>query len=106
MNMFNNHAYKISDNKLRIVDSYDVKKCDFDIFLDGIKLNEENIGNSSKVWERSRFSLKTEWACHNFLYNIGFKRNRTKDVDLNFPQKLYEKIIYPIAGVIFWVFIK
>ena len=34
-------------------------------------------------WDRSLKSMRVEWICHNILYNLNYKRNRTEDVDLN-----------------------
>lgn len=47
-----------------------------------------------------------EWATHNFCYKINFERNRTKDVDLNYPQEKKVNILYNIVGVLVWLFVK
>ena len=44
--------------------------------------------------ERSNCSLIREWIAHNNAYTIGYKRERTGSVDLNFPQKWYVKVLY------------
>lgn len=54
---------------------------------------------------RSQFSMKMEWAVHNFCYAIGYERERTKDVDLDYPQKWYVRIGYAVVGVLVWCFI-
>lgn len=96
--------YTLTKNNLHIEDSYQVPKKDFakdiDIVLEGLSWIE------SEVRKRSMFSLTTEWACHNFLYRIGICRSRTKDVDLNYPQKLWEKILYPAFGCVVYFLIK
>lgn len=43
--------------------------------------------NRDCVLERSNFSLLLEWASHNLLYDLHIARERTKDVDLEYPQK-------------------
>ena len=58
----------------------------------------------SEVWERTLFSLKMEWICHNFLYLVGYERERTKDVDLDNPCDQPE-IIYIICGILVWLFV-
>ena len=47
-----------------------------------------------------------EWAAHNMLYNLNIQRERTKDVDLDYPQKWYYKVGYGICGVVALIFIK
>ena len=43
-------------------------------------------------WNRTMNSLVNEWDAHNKLYNLHFKRERTRDVDLdNNDEKLYQK---------------
>ena len=45
-------------------------------------------------WNRSIESMRLEWAFHNLLYDIGYQRERTKDVDLdNSEEELYDKPI-------------
>lgn len=75
-----------------------VSKKDFDGVIDELLKFEE--------LKRTRKSLKLEWATHNFLYNIGYEKDRTKDVDFDFVQSRKEKILYGIAGRISWIFIK
>lgn len=61
--------------------------------------------NTEVMQHRSLFSLKMEWAVHNFCYMIGYKRERTRDVDLDYPCDKPEWI-YKICGMICWIFIK
>ncbi len=56
------------------------------------------------VFERSMFSLKMEWICHNFLYCIGYKREQTKDPDLNNPCDRPEWQ-YMVCGILVWIFV-
>lgn len=55
---------------------------------------------------RSDKSLLNEWYVHTFLYSIGLWRKHTQDVDLNYPQKWYEKIIYTVFGLFAGLFIE
>ena len=94
---------------IHIEDSYKISKWDFDCTLRDIHWEALRGGYESKLivfYNRSYFSLKMEWTVHNALYNLGIERERTKDVDLNYPQKLWEKILYPIGGILTWLFIK
>ena len=95
--------YKLTKNNLHVEDSYCFEKRIIRQFIFGLRWNT---GHNSDVWKRSDFSLRTEWYCHNFLYRIGICRSRTKDVDLNYPQKWWEKVVYPVFGCIAYIFIK
>ena len=48
-------------------------------------LNVLNIYNELNPFgfNRSLDSMRIEWSVHNILYELGFERERTKDVDLN-----------------------
>ncbi len=96
------NKYTITQGNLHIIDSYQVSKKAFRRQLASIKA----LHPDSDVWKRSWCSLELEWATHNGLYAIGIARSHTKDVDLNYPQKWYEKVLYPIVGSVCWIFIK
>ena len=85
----------VTDNNIHIEDSYKVSKLDFDFVLNDI---EKQYPNNLVLKNRSRKSLKNEWAAHNFLYLYHIEQNRTADVDLNYPQSWFEKIFYEILG--------
>lgn len=44
-----------------------------------LEYEEKNPSN----WNRTFESMKTEWYYHNIAYYLNYKRERTKDVDLN-----------------------
>jgi len=94
--------YTITKDNLRIFDSYLVRKKNFQGRLNSIKA----IHSNSDIWKRSPRSMRMEWATHNGLYAMGILRDKTKDVDLNYPQKWYAKIGYALCGNLFWLFIK
>lgn len=43
---------------------------------------------------RTKKSLIREWAAHNFLYEHNYKRERTKDTDLDQNESLFRRIGY------------
>lgn len=56
------------------------------------------------VFTRSISSLVKEWQSHNLLYRLRIAKDRTKDVDLECPQKWYYKIAYFFAiYIILWM---
>ena len=97
-----NLKYTITENNIHLIDSCEVSKHRFDTELTKIK----NLHPNCMVWSRSFRSLKLEWAVHNAAYGLGFQKERTKDCDLNYPQKWYVKIIYAVAGIVVWPFVK
>ena len=45
-------------------------------------------------WKRSIESMRVEWTVHNLLYDIGYERARTRDVDLdNLEEEKYNNKI-------------
>lgn len=95
--------YYVTTYNVHIDDSAFIKGRYFDECLDEI---EEKDGDKTVVFEnRSRFSLKMEWAVHNFLYKIHYKREQTKDVDLDDPSD-HPEWIYEILGCLVWIFIR
>lgn len=93
--------YTISQDNLHLVDSYKVPTRRFDRELNSIQA----LHPSSDVWKRTRKSIKREWSAHNGLYMIGYKRDHTKDVDLDYPQTFWEKFKFTVVGIAFWPFI-
>ena len=92
--------YKVSQNSIKLIDSYLVSKRAFSTELWQIRGKEPSL----PLWERSERSLHCEWATHNLLYALGMWRSRTKDVDLNFEQKWYMKLAYGVVGTVaLWV---
>ena len=86
--------YKVFDNRIKIYDSY---KASIDQMREELDKLQELYPNHP-VWNRTRISLKHEWAAHSLLYALDYKKDKTKDVDLEYPQKWYMKIVYSILG--------
>lgn len=94
--------YTITPNNIHLIESYKVSKKDFQKELNQIHI----LHPDCEVWNRSNCSLKLEWACHNFLYALHYKRAQTGDADLDYPQTLWTRIKNSVVGVIGWIFIK
>lgn len=94
--------YEISDNNLKLFDSYQVSKKNFGTELEAIKEKEPNY----QVWNRGMAQMKLEWATHNFCYMVHLFRSHTKDVDLNYPQSFIERAFYAVMGCLVWIFVK
>lgn len=85
---------------IHIDNSYEVFKCEFQSRLEDYRHEHPDCD----VFQRSMFSLKMEWAVHNALYDLHVARSRTKDVDLNHPNKW--AWAYIIIGLFVWIWIK
>ena len=93
--------YVITYNNLHIYNGFETEK--WDMCKELKKIREATKGGT-KVFERSLFSLTIEWTAHNFLYVIGYKREQTKDVDLNNPSDRPEWL-YIVCGLLTWLWI-
>lgn len=85
---------KVMDNRIKIYDSYGIPKAEMEKELLVLKSKYP----SHCIWNRKMKSLKLEWAAHNLLYSMKYKVEKTKDVDLDYPQKWYYKFAYFILG--------
>ena len=94
--------YTVTQFNVHIPDSFEVSKNGFDGILDMLTMQYPDC----EVWNRSRRSLKAEWATHNALYALRIKRKRTKDVDLNANQPWYVSAAYYTLGALAWPFVK
>ena len=68
-------------------------------------IEQSKLQHAEQVIEnRSMYSLIAEWSTHNLCYNLGIKREETRDVDLNWPNK-YEWA-YKFIGWFCWLVIR
>lgn len=86
--------YKITRDNIHLIDSWKVPKRRFVRELARIRY----IHPECEVWRRSERSLEREWAVHNLLYSLGLFRSRTKDCDLDWPQKWPIRAAYDVIG--------
>lgn len=94
--------YEVSPNNIQLKASFEISKEDFERELMAIRAQHPD----SLVWNRSLRSLKREWAAHNAFHALGLIRRQTADTDLNWPQPLFTRLGYLIAGTLAWPFIK
>ena len=92
--------YKILGDRVKLIDSCMVSKSKFGEELSRIR----SLHPTCRLWRRSDGSIRREWACHNWAYSLGIKKDKTADVDLNYEQKWYVKLAYGVVGTIaLWV---
>ena len=70
-----------NDPDIKIYDSYKIKDEQLQKEILDKLLYYEEIHPSD--WERTKTSMVNEWYAHNLLYNMNYKRERTRDVDLD-----------------------
>lgn len=98
--VFDSLDYTVTESNIHIAESYKVSKWCFGGWLERIR----EAHPETAVWSRTDGSLMREWAAHNLAYALGFKREMTKDCDLNTGQKWHVKLAYGVVGAIaLWV---
>ena len=96
MEVLENCVYDVSANNVHIKDSYKItSKSEMKEILYAIQHKHPECN----TFKRSYNSLIAEWRTHNRLYRLGYKRERTGDVDLNYPLKWYVELAYRILGI-------
>lgn len=90
---------QLSKDNTHIEDSYKVKKySDMENILLRLQLCADN---NDAVKNIKISTMIREWRAHNLLYALNIKRERTKDVDLNF-NKWYTRAIYGILSCFYY----
>ena len=85
--------YNVTDNNVHINRSCEIRKKDFQSSL----LNIKELYPNCKVFiNRTLCSLKFEWVCHNFLYQLHIARERVESVDLNWPLRWWVELLYHV----------
>jgi len=87
--------YAISYDNIKVIDSYKVSKKVFDPFLNSLRIKYQD---NPVLVNRDNKSMDREWAVHNLAYKWNVKRDHSKDVDLNYPQKWYITLMYNVLG--------
>ena len=96
MEVINGLVCKITENNIHIEDSYQIKsKPKMREVLYAIQHNHPECNS----FKRSYKSMIAEWRTHNRLYRLGYKKNRTGSVDINYPLKWYIELAYRILGI-------
>jgi len=93
----------VTPNDIHITDSWMLTKDGIFALLTAIRAGGFE---DCEVLKRSDTSLCLEWATHKALYKMGFQKERTKDADLDWPQKWYVSLGYWIVGFLVWPFVR
>lgn len=90
--------WKTSKCMLHIDDSYKVSYIgDMKAVL--AQVRKQVLNNQCRTLLRSDFNLCCEWGAHNILYVLKYKRDHTKDVDMECEQTTKWKILFFTFGV-------
>lgn len=91
-----NNKVSVTKNNVHIEDSYQItRRREMRELLEYLKETNPD----SDVWNRRIFHMTCEWKAHNRMYRLGLFKSHTKDVDLNYPQEWYIKVLYFILGI-------
>ena len=85
-------TYKLSAKNVQIVDSYKIRKQDDMSSI--LKLIRAEAQKKGFKYKRSHSSWVTEWRAHNYMYDKGMERSRTRSVDLNENESKLKLISY------------
>lgn len=93
----------ITPHNIHIKDSY-IIMYPFEMrnILEKLKklLEESGITMDTPFNHRSICSMIREWIAHNNAYVLGYKKERTGNVDLNYSQKWYVKVLYFMLSLV------
>lgn len=92
-------AVTITKDNIHIVDSYKISKR---VYMKDYLNDIRKCGKYDycEVFNRSNFDMINEWVTHNNLYKLGICKDRTIDVDLDYPQKWYYSVLWFLGGLI------
>lgn len=89
----------MANDNITIFDSYKIKCIKHKLeVLDWARTYVEY----EKCQMSSRFMQLAEWRAHNLLHAVGFQKDRTRSVDLNYDNKWYEKLGYFFLSLFYW----
>lgn len=94
--------YRIFGDRVKIFDAFLVPKARFESELNVIRYMNPKCG----LWKRSMGSLRREWASHVLAYNLGIRRDKTADCDLDYEPRWYQNLAYWVVGNIALLVIK
>lgn len=87
----------VTENNINIENSYRIdKRKDIEAVISYVYYTYSN--NVTK--NRSGQSCIDEWIAHNNLYKLHIEQDRTRSVDLQYPVKWYEPIVYKLLSII------
>ena len=88
--------YRIYSDRVKLYWSCLYPKGTFREELEGVREQSPSL----PLWNRSEGSLVREWAAHNLAYDLGYRRDKTGSVDLNYELKWYKNLAYSVVGTI------
>lgn len=93
----------VTQKNINIKDSYKIWSSNImeDILDELEEFLKTNYSDMDTVFNhRSKSSMIREWIAHNNAYTLGYKKERTGSVDLDYPQKWYNEALYFIISFI------
>lgn len=95
MEVLSDITYNVLSNRVKIIDSYKI--------TDRQKMREIIYAIQHKhpeiKFNRDYDALVHEWVAHNRMYKWGIRRDKTKDVDLEFEESKKNICLFNILGI-------
>lgn len=89
----------IGEIGINILDSYKIRKVKhMKEVLNKLATNEDY----KKIKLNKRWLQICEWKAHNLLFNLGYKQERTKHLDLNENNKWYINLGYVCLSLLYF----
>ena len=83
--------YRIDSNMKILSSCYISDKNDKEDIVKALLMYEKKYPSK---WDRSYESMLVEWEVHNYLYSIGYRIDRTTDVDFNNQdERVYDNVV-------------
>lgn len=93
----------VNNNNIQILDAYKYSKKEIDNILNFL---EFTYPLNTVIKNRTIYSMKMEILTHILFYKLNILKNRTKDVDINYPINKFAELLYICLGSIYSVFKK
>lgn len=93
----------VTPNNIHIEDSYYITfRGLMEVFFEKLRkyMDDSHVTMDNPLKHRSDRSLCNEWISHNNAYKLAFRKEQSKDVDLNYPQPWYAPIVYWFCSLI------
>ena len=96
-----NIGFWYGDNPcLHIKDSHLIqKKQEIQMLLDYIHKLDGYKDLQAAGYTKTFKSEYREWRAHNFLYRIGYKRERTGSVDIDQNEPMWRRVVYAVLSI-------
>ena len=95
MEVLSDITYNVLSNRVKIINSYKItNRSRMSEIIYAIQHNHPEVR-----FNRDYSDLVHEWVAHNRMYKWGIRKDKTKDVDLEFNESKKNIILFNILGM-------